>query len=217
MKFNLLLPVIFSVLCLILFVGCQTEPKVAVSELCLPCEKAEGNQCVRDWLFLGPFRFKAEDFKGEHQQEVADHAFMPNECALDGTQKAPKGTKWEPQSFEDSQINLDDVYGDIEYAVMYGVCWLQCKQDIPDATLMVGSDDYLTVWVNGKKVHTYKEQRRAGDLDQDEVKGIALKKGYNRIVVKCTDIVYDWNYYFRFTTKDGKDIKVKPIKVPEKK
>ena len=30
-----------------------------------------------------------------------------------------------------------------------------------------------------------------------------MKQGYNRVVVKCVDVVLGWNFYFRLT--DAKD------------
>ena len=68
----------------------------------------------------------------------------------------------------------------------------------------MGSDDYIKVWINGKLVHTYKTERRSGEADQDTVTGISLAKGSNRIVVKCVNVVNAWNFYIRFTDKDGK-------------
>ena len=160
--------------------GAEIKPTKAISQLTLDAKaKApEGKHFVTNWLMLGPFQFKEADFKGEHQQASADHAFMAKEGCLNGTQKPPKGASWKEKNFDsfDGKLGLEAFYGGIDYAAAYAVCWLQCDKDIADAQILVGSDDYITVWVNGKKLHCYKEERRAGEADQDTIKGVTLKR-----------------------------------------
>jgi len=192
-------------------------PVAPVSELVLPAPGAsavltEAN-FVMNWRVLGPFKFKETDFAGEHQQASADHPFVPNEGQLAGTQEAPAGTSWQNVLFKGEaqagQVNLDALYGGAEYVAAYAVAWLDCPQVVPDAKLYVGSDDYIKVWVNGECVHTFKTARRASSPDQDVVPNIRLKKGLNRIVVKCVDIVFDFDFYFRLTDAKGGPMAVK--------
>jgi len=170
---------------------------------------------VTKWVVLGPFTFAETDFGGDPQTAATDKEFMPNEAALDGTQAPPAGSKaaWKVNDFKSGStagmIDLDSFYSTPDHATAYAVAWINCPQEIKDAKLLVGSDDYVKVWINGKLVHTYKTERRAGEPDQDVVANIALKKGINRVVVKCVDVVLDWNFYLRFTDKDSKAIGVK--------
>jgi len=188
-----------------------TVPTQAVSDLVLPTEAAGASVAetnfVMTWLMLGPITFQESDFGGGHQQPSADHPFVENEGGLDGTQTPPEGARWQEKQFTggeaDGHVNLDAFYKKADHAAAYAVAWLRCPADVKDAKLYVGSDDYISVWVNGKRVHTYRTERRAGQADQDCVPGIALKKGYNRIVVKCVDVVLGWNFYFRLA--DAKD------------
>lgn len=192
------------------------EPAQAVSVLELPKPDTSpllSEKCfVTKWLVLGPFKFGPDDFGGGHQQPANDKEFMPNEGALDGTQKPPEGLKWQEVQFKGDklagQVSLDKLYDKIDNAAAYAVAWLNCPQEVKDARLLIGSDDYVKVWVNGKLVHTYSTARRASEWDQDTVPGIALQKGYNRVVVKCVDVVFDWDFYFRLADKDGKPITV---------
>jgi hypothetical protein len=192
-------------------------PKGPVSELVLPTGATRAavtqKDFVMDWLVLGPFEFRETDFGGGHQQSSADHLFMPNEANLDGSQEAPKGTSWRPVHFQGDanpgQVNLDELYNAVEHAAAYAVAWLDCPNEIKDAKLYVGSDDYLKVWVNGKLVHTYKTERRASAADQDIVPGVTLKKGLNRVVVKCVDVVLAWDFYLRLTDAKDRPIAVK--------
>jgi hypothetical protein len=189
----------------------------AVSELTLPTEKTSSSATeksfVMDWLVLGPFKFGEADFGGDQQQPAAAHAFVRDEAALDGTQVAPPGAAWKANHFAGNagtgQVDLDSFYGAIEHAAAYAVAWLDCPEDRSDLKLYVGSDDYLKIWINGKLVHTYDVQRRASSADQDVVKGIRLAKGLNRVVVKCVDVVFDWDFYLRLTDAKDKPVAVK--------
>jgi hypothetical protein len=75
------------------------------------------------------------------------------------------------------------------------------------ATLSVGSDDGVRVWVNGEKVHDVKGGRQARP-GQDVVK-VRLKKGWNEIRAKVDNIVGTWELYLEFRTADGK----RPLKM----
>ena len=210
-------------LAMVMGTGCELRkgepaaPTAAVSDLVRPDKKPDPlneQQFVVSWNLLGPFTFKEKDFAGEHQQASADHEFMKNEGKLDGTQPAPTGTKWQATVFKGSaqtgQVDLDAHFGGPEYAAAYAVAWLNSPEEIKDAVIHVGSDDYIKVWVNGKLVHTYKTERRASDPDQDNITGITLKKGLNRIVVKCVDVVLAWDFYFRVADSQDKPLLAVP-------
>ena len=199
--------------------GCvRFTPTAAVSQLSMPADRAETvaqKHFVTNWLLLGPFMFEEGDFGGGHQQPAADEAFVPREGGLNGTQEAPEGTAWAESQFEadpnyTGRVNLNRFYKRVDHAAAYAVCWLYSPDGLRGARLLVGSDDYIKVWINGKLVHTYKEERRAGDADQDTVEGVTLKKGYNRVVVKCVDVVLSWDFYLRLTDADGRPVAVTP-------
>ncbi len=186
-------------------------PTQAVSDLVLPAEAAgaavTGKHFVMNWLVLGPIPFKESDFGGDQQQPSADHKFVKNEGGLDGSQTPPEGAAWQAKAFtsleDDGRVDLDAFYNAADHVAAYAVAWLKCPTDVKNAKLYVGSDDYLKIWINGKLVHAYQTERRAAEADQDCVGGISLKQGYNRVVVKCVDVVLGWNFYFRLT--DAKD------------
>jgi hypothetical protein len=215
-----------AVVAAVALAGCdqpEITPTRGISELVLPTGEpgpVSEEHFVMNWLLLGPFTFDANDFGGEHQQPAADKEFMPKERHLNGTQAPPKPATWQEKQFtggdRPGQIDLDALYEGIEHAAAYAVCWLNCPEAVPDATLLVGSDDYITVWVNSKLVHCYKTERRAAEADQDKIENVALRKGYNRVVVKCVDVVLGWNFYLRLTDKDGKPIAAK-AKLPAEK
>ena len=162
---------------------------------------------VMKWLLLGPFPFAETAFDGDQQSKAIDHEFVPDEGALDGTQQQPPGgAKWKPRHFRDGHIagmvDLDAFFNTPEHAAAYAVTWIESPKDM-DVRMLVGSDEYIKVWINGDHVHTYGTKRRNARPDQDAVT-VTLKKGLNRVVVKTVDVVYDWCFFLRFTTPTGR-------------
>ena len=182
----------------------------AASRLILPAQKAKLPQAkhfITRWLLLGPFTFGAKDFGNDPwQSDAVDKEFMPKEGELDGTQQPPKDVKagtWEAKDFSDSGTPGKIGLGATEHAAMYAVAWVNCPETIRDARLLVGSDDYIKVWINGKLVHTYNVLGRGSEADQDTASGISLNQGENRLVVKCVNVTGGWDFYLRFADKDG--------------
>jgi hypothetical protein len=161
---------------------------------------------VVKWLLLGPFQFAETAFEGDQQSKAIEHPFVPDEGALDGTQQPPEGAKWKPRHFRDGNIagmvDLDGFFNTPEHAAAYAVTWIESPKDM-EVRMLVGSDDYIKVWINGEHVHTYATKRRNARPDQDAVT-VTLKKGLNRVVVKSVDVVYDWCFFLRFTTPTGR-------------
>jgi hypothetical protein len=187
----------------------------ATNELIVPAERtpwADAKHFINKWLLLGPFVFGAKDFGGGQQTAAADKEFMPKEAELDGTQEPPqdaKGVKWQARDYSGARVPGEITPANLEHAATYAVAWVKCPEAITNAALLVGSDDYAKVWINGKLVYTYKAGTRAGEADQDEVTGVNLNKGENRIVVKCVNALGGWSFYIRFTDKNGKAYAVK--------
>jgi hypothetical protein len=58
--------------------------------------------------------------------------------------------------------------------------------------LVVGSDDTLTVWVNGRLVYDF-QGARSFDFEQGRA-DVALEPGVNRVVIRCGNHSADWKY-----------------------
>lgn len=162
---------------------------------------------ITDWHVLGPFKFTETDFGGGMQNNSIDKEFVTGEEELDPSYAAPKGSEWKsiiaPGARNAGEVDFDSIYGNIDYSTAYAVTFIDMPCDMDGISLRVGSDDYVKVWINGKIILTYNKECRASDWDQNIVKGITLKKGLNRIVVKCVDIVDGWSMYVRLTGRDG--------------
>ncbi len=168
---------------------------------------------VMDWTIIGPFTFKDTDFGGGMQTDSIDREFMTDEPNLGcRTSKAPEGFKWTritgSGKANAGEVDFKEFLGQVDFDTVYCVCLLDVPADTDNVIMKVGSDDYMKIWINGKIVFVYNKERRASDWDQNIVKGISLKKGLNRIVVKCVNIVGGWNMYVRFTDADGLPFRV---------
>ena len=187
--------------------------KKATSELVVPAKKVtfpDSKHFITKWLLLGPITFGENEFGGGEQTASADKEFVAKEADLDGTQAAPKGAKWEAKDYSGAGDPGEIDLGTPEHAVMYAVAWVDCPEAITNAQLLTASDDYIKIWINGKLVHTFKQEARGAEADQDTIKNISLNKGENRIVVKCVNILSAWKFYLRFADKAGNAFAVKP-------
>ena len=172
-----------------------------------------GAAFVRNWMVLGPYPFKREAYPGPEHQEVIDEAsfIKGNEAELvaqkDGT--AAHGATW--KKFRPGQtsrfpqvIDLVQTYGRMEYAAAYLVAHVHSERAVKGYSIYLGSDDYARVWVDGQLVYTYAERSRAIGQDDDKIEGIALAKGWNKVVVKCVNLKATWGLLMRFADEKGR-------------
>jgi len=87
----------------------------------------------------------------------------------------------------------------------YVFAYLYCDEAKRDLVLLTGSDDALLVLLNGRQVQKVQMQR-GYNTDQDSVGGIALEKGWNRLLLKIDDYMGGHGFVVRFKTKDGQPV-----------
>jgi len=175
-----------------------------------------GRKFVEEWLLLDPIPFKAGDFGGALSPRAAEHAFVAGEANLDGTQTPPAGASWKAGHFRQSNpegcINLEKSFNGLQNAAAYAVTWIDSPREHRAAKLLLGCDDYAQIWINSNLVFTYKGKPRMAKPDQHAVGGITLKKGLNRIVVKCVNLTGRWAFYLRLTGPADKAIPVRAVR-----
>ena len=158
--------------------------------------RPDARRFVRDWNLVGPFH-------------AADMDDLPTVYPPE-TETAPaKGYKgkngagvgWRTFKAGDSgYIRLDDLIRPNEQAIVYGLAYVLSPDD-RDATLLLGSDDGVRVWINGEIVHTNPVYRAARpDLDRVTVR---LRKGWNKVLVKVLQGAGGWGFYLRFADPGG--------------
>lgn len=166
---------------------------------------------VRNWAVLGPFYFNPDTLRRRPMGAMIDVAFVADETKLEPEEgrEAGDGCAWllyKPAS-RPEMVDLDAFYNGPNYAAAYAVAHVFSEDDVPNALLMCGSDDFIKVWLNGELAHTYNEKRRAMRADEDRAI-VNLKKGWNKVVVKCVDIRDGWSFSLRFAPplKEGSSV-----------
>jgi len=140
------------------------------------------------WHSLGPF--PAASFDEAHTK-----AFGPEEGLADGAvvdlAKKFGRLKWEPrEAFVDGQLH--NLTGD------NSATYLIRSVKVGETTrleVMLGSDDGVTVWVNGVKVHDNKVQR-AAEAGQDHV-SVELKPDDNQLLMKISNGGGGYSFHFQ--------------------
>jgi hypothetical protein len=149
---------------------------------------------IKDWLVLGPVSAgihvsatqetpDAMDAMGR----ILDKALLPNEGALqpkadERVTAAGEPKTWKAVSAE--QLDFEKVLPpEHRDAAAYAVAYLDSPRATRNTTLLLGSDDGVVVWLNGKQVYR-KVAIRGVEQYQDRISGLSLRKGRNTLVVK---------------------------------
>ncbi len=108
--------------------------------------------------------------------------------------------KWTRFGFSRGVINIIDAIGNAQDAVAYlraGIWSAQAQK----ATLQLGTDDGVKVWLNGKQIHANNAARGVA-VDQDKVE-VSLQQGVNTLLLKVTNGGGDWGAIARFVGEGG--------------
>ena len=161
---------------------------------------------VQDWYFTGPFYndFLGKGFKkNTYAPELAPGqvdltATYPSQMSPDS--KAPAMVGWKRLQTPDqpalagTPVNLLNFLTPNKGVAAFAYTKITSDRD-RQVTLYTGSDEYMTVWLNGVKVLS-NPHYRAALKDQDNTP-ITLKKGENTVLVKLAHGWEGWNFYFR--------------------
>jgi hypothetical protein len=104
------------------------------------------------------------------------------------------------QADDKGYVRLNQLVQPNELVLVYGLIYVLSPDD-RDATVLLGSDDGVRVWVNDALVYTNPAYRAAAP-DQDRFR-VSLKKGWNKVMIKVLQGGGGWGYYFRFADPKG--------------
>ncbi|MDR3636422.1 MAG: HEAT repeat domain-containing protein, partial [Isosphaeraceae bacterium] len=130
---------------------------------------------LTSWRVLGPFPMK-ETLHLPPDGAVDQSA---THTGLEGRSVVWKQVDVNPK---DGQIDFGRVYSNGDNVAAFAYSELQSDADRV-AQFVVGSDDTLTVWLNGKQVYDFQDHR--GFDPQQARFDVNLVKGKNRVLVKC--------------------------------
>jgi hypothetical protein len=175
--------------------------------------KPDDEGFIRDWLLLAPFPLGEENAGADHidKKQIADEAAIkpkPNDKQKIGDTE----NTWRPVKAKDYFFDINEILtAQNENALAYLVTYVTADKDMPDLTLLIGSNDQAKIYVNGKEVLKFTETRTV-EKDSDKVEKITLKKGTNVIVFKLINETNNWQGCLRFKDKDDKPVKDLTIK-----
>jgi putative heme-binding domain-containing protein len=142
------------------------------------------NQPVMRWRVLGPFPREAEPpFSLEGAIDL--------EASYTNDKGAPADWKRVRPADRNGQVDLAKSLADAGDVVAYGFAEVQSPA-VRKAEMVVGSDDSLTVWLNGKKVYDHKADRGYSP-DQDRFE-VSLEEGANRVLIACGNTGGPWQF-----------------------
>lgn len=151
---------------------------------------------IKEWNLIGPF--DAPDMT------YLQTAYPPEkEIALKKRYRGKNNQmlEWKRvQAGESGFINLQRLFEPNEQTIAYGLTYVFSPED-RKAQLLIGSDDGVRIWLNDKLIHTNPAYRGAYP-DQDRIP-VALKKGWNKLLVKVLQGGGGWGFYARFIDPEG--------------
>jgi HEAT repeat protein len=146
---------------------------------------------IVDWQATGAFRQEGKDYSA-----LFDIPFGPElpDARVQWRALTPGGDVASPVVMD----LLAAIGG--EQCVAYARTWIFSPADQP-ATMELGSDDGVKVWVGDKLVHSH-NVARAVQPASDKVK-VELKQGWNRVLLKVTQYNQGWGFCLRLVKPDG--------------
>jgi len=156
----------------------------------------ENAEYITVWQVAGPY-LQA----GKNYTALFDIPFPPEQAEAGGInwRLMPAGTDPKRPWLMDL---LKAVGG--EERVAYVRTWVHANQDQP-ARLEIGADDGVKVWWNQQLVHALNVARGLG-RGSDKV-DVALKQGWNSLLIKVTQLNQGWEFCVRVAKPDGSSLK----------
>lgn len=157
---------------------------------------------ISTWQISGPYTQA-----GVERRALFDLAFGP---------ETDRSGDWKPITLKarDREVDLSERIGG-EHRVAYLRTRIFCPTT-RRAVLELGSDDGVKVWLNRSLIHQNNEEREVTP-GEDKV-DMALKQGWNHLLVKVTQGVGGWGFIACVTDENGEvfdDLKIRETTVAE--
>lgn len=148
---------------------------------------------IMNWLVLGPF-------EGRDNMEMMGEKFIKEEEAIPQRMTVCGGRVW--RKIEESPLNFKEIW-DKSYSTAYAGFYLFSPKS-RDVYLLVGSDDSLVIWLDGKEVWRNPAVRPLIP-DADKIP-IRLEEGWHRLLFKVTQLTGEWGLCARIVDEKGSPI-----------
>jgi HEAT repeat protein len=150
---------------------------------------------ITEWRVSGPYMQK-----GKKYDALFDIVFEPEKPDA-------KNVKWQPiaagtHAKYPQVLDLRKALGG-DQRVAYVLTWVHSEKALP-ASLQMGSDDGIKAWLNGRLVHANNTARAA--IPYTDKANVALKQGWNPLLLKVTQNQIPWEFCARIHGRDGKPV-----------
>ncbi len=155
-----------------------------------------GTGAVVRWMTLGPVR-------GRPWQELYRADLLGGEASARPALGQPAcGGTWVVRDFPPvADLSAQELFGQLSDAAMYFAVYLHVPT-ARQALLLVGSDDDVKIWLNGRLVHANSVARPVKP-DEDKVGPVALQAGWNLLLAKVVNRTGHWGLSVRVVAPDG--------------
>ncbi len=158
---------------------------------------------VTKWWIVGPFDNERGRGFAEKQGPASEEGLAVDLSAVYTGKERQVAWRAVPAVHPYGWVDLDAMLRPNDQCLAYAATWIRC--DGPrEVALRIGSDEAVVAWVNGTEV-LRRDVIRNGGFDQDVV-GVSLAKGWNRILLKVCDNTGPWGFRLRVTERDGTPI-----------
>ena len=143
-----------------------------------------GLKPITEWRVAGPFPIASPPALDANQP-------IDPKASFEGA--AGRHVTWRPVQVVDpkGQVDLGRTYSHDDDLAAYGYAEIPSAADRP-AQMAVGSDDTLTVWINGEQVYDFSDRR--GFEHEHARFDVKLKKGTNRVLIRCGNRGGPWQF-----------------------
>jgi putative membrane-bound dehydrogenase-like protein len=138
---------------------------------------------ILNWRLIGPF---PRDGKAHPPQTE-----LKFDAAYKGAEKEVKWREIKGDVRQHGRVNLAALLSPSEQVVAYAYAEIDAPA-ARDATIVAGSDDTITIWLNGKKVHDHQGDR-GWTANQDRI-NVKLEKGKNALLIQCGNSGGPWEF-----------------------
>jgi len=150
---------------------------------------------ILDWRIAGPYARGSGDpaFEGDRFLWTLDGA---------GADRAVSAPEWRAVRAEplDGFVDLDELLSSDSHLEAWAAGSFRLAHS-DEVALVLGSDDSLTVWIDGRQVHDFGGARAWGP-DQDRV-ALELEAGEHEVLLRVGQGVGDWAFSFALLGGEG--------------
>jgi hypothetical protein len=144
---------------------------------------------ITEWVVVGPFPNGGKGLETVYPPEK-EIDLKSRHLGRDN-----KVISWQALREPSGRILLNEIISPKDDCVVYGACIVE-PPEAGRYTMLLGSDDGVKVWINGKEVWRH-AQERSLKVDNDKVE-VELEKGPNLLVLKVEQGTGDVGWAVRF-------------------